>query len=142
MNEGAAQPPQAALAWVTATCTIPHTSQQHARTDGQLELRTWATAALAHEQHWGGGVSQAGFSHWSSHLGLAQLVGFTHLLVQSSCSQTGAHFGGGAVQVVWQRAGWQTVSHLGQPSFSHDSLGQRMEHTGRSQCTTHLAQGV
>jgi len=79
------------------------------------------------------GSSQADFSHASSHLGLAQLVGFTHLLKQDSSSHTGAHLGGGAAHVVWQWAGLQTDSHLGQPSFSQDSLGQRMVHTGFSQ---------
>ena len=102
-----------------------------------------ATLVLVHGQQFpGSGVAHAGFSHCNSHFGRAQLVGFTHLLVQSNCSHTGAHFGCGAVQVVWQRAGWHTVSHFGQPLFSHDSFGQRIEHTGRSQCTTHLAHGV
>merc|ERR1719265_1561053 len=44
--------------------------------------------------------------------------------------------------LVWHLAGEQTVSHLGQPSFSHMSLGQRTEQTGRSQWIVHLAHGV
>jgi len=59
-------------------------------------LQAQQAAALARSSS-----SQAGFSHCNSHLGFWQLVGLTHLLVQSNSSQTGEHLGSGASQVVW-----------------------------------------
>jgi len=80
------------------------------------------TATIAHVVMAGlhaEGSSQAAFSHCSSHLGLAQLVGLAHLLLQDNSSQTGEHLGSGAAQVVWHWAGWHTDSHFGHPCFSH-----------------------
>ena len=73
-------------------------------------------------------------------MGLAQLVGFTHLFWQARVSQTGAQFGLGATQVVWHRAGLQTDSHWGQLESSQASLGQRMVQVGFWQWMVHLAQ--
>jgi hypothetical protein len=80
-------------------------------------MATWVVVWVQ-AQHCACFSSQADFSHCSSHLGRAQLVGLAHLLVHSNSSQTGEHLGSGAEQVVWHWAGAQTVSHLGQSSFS------------------------
>jgi len=87
-------------------------------------------------------VSHLGFSQASWHLGLGQRVGVLHFHAHLVFSQSGVQFGSGAVHVVRQTAGRQTVSHDGQFLDSHISLGQRTEHTGSSQRTSHAAQPV
>ena len=123
MKEGTTPVAGATLSAISMAATV-FELEEH----GQHAVCSWA--------------SQADFSHCNSHLGRAQLVGFTHLCWQSSSSQTGEHLGSGAVQVVWHWGGAHTVSQCGQESFSHSSAGQRMLQTGLSQWTTHLAQGV
>lgn len=76
----------------------------------------------------GGAASQAGRSHCNSHLGLGQVDGFLHFQSHLVSSHIGVHTGSGATQDVRQLAGEQTVSHFGQLSFSHISLGQRTLH--------------
>jgi len=87
-------------------------------------------------------TSQAGFSQTSSHLGRGQVVGLAQDQEQAVSSQRGAQLASGATQVVWHSAGAQTVSHFGQSSFSHMSLGHLTEHSGCSQWTVHLAHSV
>jgi len=83
--------------------------------------------------------SHLGFSHWSSHLGRGQVEGLAHAQLHCVSSQSGAQLASGAMQVVRHSAGAHTVSHLGQSSFSHISLGHLTEHSGCSQWTVHCA---
>merc|ERR1719506_3585254 len=76
---------------------------------------------------------QPGCSQVSWHLGLGHKVGVLHFQAHLVFSQRGAQLGSGAVQVVLQTAGRQTVSQAGQSSISHISLGHLTEQTGSSQ---------
>ena len=102
--------------------------------DGQLDIGVLARAAL--------GLLAGSLLALQLALGLGAVGGLDALLEAGELLADGRHLGSGASQVVWQRAGLQTDSHLGQPSFSQVSLGQRMVQTGFSQWTVHLAQVV
>jgi len=86
--------------------------------------------------------SHFGFSQANWHFGFGQRVGVLHFHAHLVFSQSGVQFGSGAVQVVRQTAGRQTVSHEGQFLDSHISFGHRTEQTGSSQRTSHAAHPV
>jgi len=107
---------------------------------GSMVSPAWIMDALMfwalHWQHGLDGLAfliflakQAGFSHTNSHLGLAQRAGFLHFQSHLVSSHIGVQLALGAVQAVLHLAGAHTVSHLlGQPAFSHISLGHLTLH--------------
>jgi len=115
--------------------SIAGSSCSQAQQIGFCGNKDWLSPNLNSELHFG-------FSHANWHFGFGQRVGVLHFQAHFVFSQSGVQLGSGAVQVVRQTAGRQTVSHEGQFFDSHISFGHRTEQTGSSQRTSHWAHPV